>query len=43
MYINNHFSVYLKLTQYCKTTILQVKKFKNYKNFRNDLSVGEWD
>ena len=28
MYINNHFSVYLKLTQYCKTTTSINKIFK---------------
>ena len=28
----NHFSVHLKLTQYCKSTIVQLKKKKGKKN-----------
>ena len=27
----NHFAIHLKLTQYCKSTLLQLKKKKNCK------------
>ena len=39
----NHFSVHLKLTQHCKSTILQLKKIKfgnkySYRNQKNDFT-----
>ena len=41
MYQLNHFAVHLKLTQFCKSTVLQFKK-KNIPVLRIRLTAGGW-